>query len=754
MARIGGRGYRRWRMWLAVVGGLLVAATVSYAGVQLASGGLKPSDTAGLLGLPVGVAALAVAAMGLRRLPDGDLAQLARGWTATLAEQVEEDGQRQWRQLIGDDTQRINLAFTLRPELGRAAVVPADVGRLFEGTPIFPDVASYYRRTCPRRLVVTGGPGAGKTVLALELILALIEGRQEGAPVPVRLSLSEWDTTTPLSEWLARHLVDVYDWPAEMAEELIRQRRVLPVLDGLDEMDPTAPDGTPFPNAPRAQAALDALNAYQDGRAAGPVILTCRTRHYEALSSRTRLLDAARIDIDRVTPDTARVYLHQRALDPARWQPVLDVLGRDSSGPLATTLSTPWRLSLAATVYAQDGDPADLLRHTTPADLDEHLLARFIPAATDLHPRPHRPYTAGDVHRWLARLAAYLNTASPAPEDAVGADTGPRTDLVLHQLWPLAGRRRVRATDAVLTTLAVLLPLPLAWATSSPLTFGTLIALSAVLAGSSAAGALVAPPRRVHWGRLRTKAGSRGFAGGFAGGLGGGLAIGLAFGLAFGLLPRLAVTLGDMPAQGLGAELAFGAVSGLSSGSAAGLASGFTSAIGSEPPTSARPRDVLRSDLLRGLAVGLGVGLAFVLGVGLALVLGGGFAVGFVSGLGAGLVSGLGARLAFVLGVGLASGYGFGFGYGYGLVSGLGIAGGIAGGIAFGLGIGLALGAPSGRRYLVFVLCAKGKLPRRLGVFLDWACTAGLLRLAGAAYQFRHRELQQWLACHPSPPPV
>lgn len=684
MARIGGRGYRRWRVWLAVVGGLLMAASMLYAGVQLARGGLKPSDTAGLLGLPLGVAGLVFATMGLRRPPEGDLAQLARRWASTLAEQVKEDGQRQWRQLIGDDTQRINLTFTLQPEPGRAAVAPADTGRLFKGTPTLPDVASYFRHTCPRRMVVTGGSGAGKTVLALELMLALIEGREEEDPVPVRLSLAEWDTTTPLLKWLARHLVDVYDWPAKMAEELISQRRVLPVLDGLDEMDPTAPDGTPSPNAPRAQAALGALNAYQDGLAAGPVILTCRTRHYEALGQRTRLLDAARINIDRVTPRTARAYLRQRAHDPARWQPVLDVLGGDPTSPLATTLSTPWRLTLAATVYAQDGDPADLLHHATQADLDEHLLARFVPAATALHPR--RPYAAGDVHCWLARLAAHLNTASPALGAPVGADTGPRTDLVLHQLWPLAGPGRVRATDAVLTTLAVLLPLPLAWATPVPLVIVTLIALSAVVAGSSAALALVPPPERVHWGRFRTKAARRGLVWGLVAGLPVGLVAGLLGGLAAGLVAWLAL----------------------------GLPVGFANAIGHEPSTSARPCDVIRSDLLRGLVVGL----AFMLAIGLLSGLATGFTAGSLLGLAAGL------------GVGLP----------------LALASGLMGGLTF--------GAPSGRRYMVFVLCARGKLPRRLGVFLDWACTAGLLRLAGAAYQFRHRELQQWLAQHPSPPPV
>jgi hypothetical protein len=72
---------------------------------------------------------------------------------------------------------------------------------------------------------------------------------------------------------------------------------------------------------------------------------------------------------------------------------------------------------------------------------------------------------------------------------------------------------------------------------------------------------------------------------------------------------------------------------------------------------------------------------------------------------------------------------------------------------AYGLGAAGLLNGGAVRRYLVFVCLARYDklLPLRLGLFLDWALEAGLLRLAGPAYQFRHRELQQWLATHPKP---
>lgn len=70
-------------------------------------------------------------------------------------------------------------------------------------------------------------------------------------------------------------------------------------------------------------------------------------------------------------------------------------------------------------------------------------------------------------------------------------------------------------------------------------------------------------------------------------------------------------------------------------------------------------------------------------------------------------------------------------------------------GLAVGLAVMLIRTAPL-RRYVAFLVCTRGKLPWRLGPLLDWCCAAGLMRQSGTAYQFRHRELQQWLRSHPN----
>ncbi|MFD9243113.1 hypothetical protein ACFV0D_14510 [Streptomyces sp. NPDC059556] len=85
---------------------------------------------------------------------------------------------------------------------------------------------------------------------------------------------------------------------------------------------------------------------------------------------------------------------------------------------------------------------------------------------------------------------------------------------------------------------------------------------------------------------------------------------------------------------------------------------------------------------------------------------------------------------------------------------GTGTTRGIAFGIVLGLVLGLALGADASRWYLVFLALPRGRLPFRLGRFLDWAVGAGLLRRSGAGFQYRHREFQHWLRHHPEPPVV
>ncbi|MCM2388112.1 hypothetical protein [Streptomyces albipurpureus] len=579
-------------------------AAAVYVVRQLSHGGLKASDTAGLFAVALAVAAGLVAVVALRKQSQANTAAfadatLARGWAATLAGQVQAGEGAVWRKLLGDDTERINLAYTLVSGGVRPAAAP-NAGRLFADGPggsAVPDIVAYYQTTKPLRLVITGAGGAGKTVSALELLLGLIEGRGEDEPVPVRIPLSRWETDRQtLPELLEQRLTEDYDWPRHMAAGLVGHGLVLPVLDGLDEMDPAGPDGLPDPAAPRATAVVEALNAYQQGGEAGALVLTCRTGHYDALVPRA-VVDAARVAVQPVGADDARDYLTGRAWDAGRWQSLTDHLAGHPHGLLAGVLSTPWRLCLAATVYHRDGDPAELLTLPDTDAVDAHLLARYIPAAVSTAPNPDG-YTAEEVHRWLHRLTRHLDPAGTAggtgAPGGAGAHGPEGTDLLLHELWPLAGRRRVRATEAALIAPAALVVLVLGLAARAfP---GWLVVVLSALPAAALTVPAVRPqrwtyPRRAAWTDRPRAATSW-------------LVAGVAAGLTAGLLTGVAVMI------------------------AAGLMAGITQ----EPGTGRRTRAAIRTDARLALIAGITAGLMAVLLAGIAFGLTVGLLVGLMVG--------------------------------------------------------------------------------------------------------------------------
>ncbi|MEV6316258.1 NACHT domain-containing protein [Streptomyces sp. NPDC051776] len=617
----------------------------------------------------------------------------------------------QVKQLLGRGGHRIDVSFRYTPEPANNAAGADPHGRLS-------DVLRYYRQLQPTRLVITGEPGAGKTMLALHLLLSVLAdpARTDTDPVPVCLSLARWDTVQPLQRWIAEQVGERFRdrgiTPADAAA-LVDLHRILPILDGLDEMDL---DGTPVARR-RATRALDQLNAYQNALGSAPVVVTCRTAQYAELAGvDVRMREAAHVEIAPVDHGRVAAYLTARTTCPRRWEPVRTLLAAAPGGTLGRSLHTPWRLNLAVTVYEQRHpdtlaylhDPAELCALPSPSAVRDHLLARYLPAATSQHPeRPDR-YTAQQTHQWLAALADHL--AGTATTTGGRGASGPGTDLVLHQLWPMAGRTRVRAADTLVTglitvTFALLLVLQVpAGLPTRQLLAGAAPALAGVLAVWRACSASVPAPRAGQLQRLRSEAKRRQLRRAVMGGLAGALAFALvgalAGALALGPTGALTAALGASVTGGLAGALTLALT-----GSAADTAprSDFV------PPTD--PRHLVRDDALFGLTLGL---------------------TGALSG---GLMSGLTGGLAIGLPVGRSAGMWFG----------------VTGGLAIGMALGLCLLGGAGRRYGIFLLCSRGRLPWTLRSFLHWAYEAGLLRISGMAYQFRHRELQDWLVAHPRP---
>ncbi|WP_370082510.1 NACHT domain-containing NTPase [Streptacidiphilus sp. MAP12-16] len=669
----------------AIAAAACVAGSV-WALVNLISA-TNTNDQLGLLGFLVGMVPIGAGAV--RLLKSAGEVDGARA-SGKLAAAVEASELAQRTQLLGGDNQPINVGFCFRAAPSRGAEDAAATGSLS-------GITEYYRRLRPQRLVITGAPGSGKTVLALELMLGLLERRGPDDPVPVRLALAGWDATQTLEEWLADELVDTYRLSGATARALVQQRRVLPVLDGLDEMDAA---GVPVGSS-RAAAALAELNAYQAGRSKAPLVLTCRTGQYDALAHRARLLDAARVEVEEVTPAQAHAFVTTRVWDPLLWHAVLDALDHDPHGTAARILSTPWLLTLAVTVYEADGDPAELLAPADPRALREHLLGRFVPAATDMHVRAgNTPYQPHDVERWLTVLARYLNDNARSRRTVRGQLLS-GTDLVLHRLWPITGNRARVLDTAMCAAVGLLILSLLGWSAiqdDTQIPGNVAVALLVCCWILVASGITWPTPKGIDRRRLSTPRGLRA------------VAVPVSFGFSAALVTGLATALPtsspDYPLTralvgALGVYLPIGLV--------AGLAFGLRVNLETSAPRGAveGPREAVRADIRAGCMAGIAVGLAT------------GLTQGFLS------LSGS----AFTL------------------------AGTLWNAAALGLSLGVVLCFPSGiiwagawRRYVATLLCTRGRLPWRLGRFLDWAYGAGLVRVSGTAYQFRHRELQDYLA--------
>ena len=475
---------------VAVIGGVvwfLAQRSLAEADNWASVGGLVLSLAVGVPGLVVSVVALRVA-----RSP-GESRPLEEFADALVAEYRRERGFRD-----------VNDLLPVRWQGGRVDAA-AEAFRLLDHS----------------RLVILGEPGAGKTVVALELALGLLDERERGDRVPVILPVASWN---PIEEtpqaWVQRRLVELY--PAlgathatsTFAAHWVWHEMLLPVFDGLDEMA-----------EPARAVALDSLNRWLPR--SEPLVLTCRTDDYRRLLAGDvlPLADAAVVELAPLGIEEVLAYLRDATPPPSRakWD------GFTTTGPAAEALSTPLMAGLARASYSRtSADPARLDGFSTRADVEEHLLAGYVPALY------------GDDERALRSLRSLAWLLERRG-----------TQQLLWWHIPLITHRV--AFLAVVTGLFVLIGLlnevfvPLPIMRRYPVVVGLAVGLALIATGRQSS-----PPSRTRVG-LRTTPGdwpsaARSMAIGFAGSL----AAGFGFGLVYSYV---SLVTGGVPAFAEGLEV-------------------------------------------------------------------------------------------------------------------------------------------------------------------------------------------------------
>ena len=139
-----------------------------------------------------------------------------------------------------------------------------------------------------RALLILGEPGTGKTITLLQLAQDLIERVEQDEsfiePVPVVFNLSTWSQGQTLIEWLVAELSSKYQIPKRMGQPWLEQHRILPLLDGLDEVNP----------ADRA-ACVEAINTFGQEFGLSGLAVCSRVTDYTALPVRLKLNGAIRL---------------------------------------------------------------------------------------------------------------------------------------------------------------------------------------------------------------------------------------------------------------------------------------------------------------------------------------------------------------------------------------------------------------------------------------------------------------------------
>ncbi|MDQ2995499.1 MAG: NACHT domain-containing protein [Chloroflexota bacterium] len=621
-------------------------------------------------------------------------------------------------------------------------------------------------------LLILGAPGAGKTTLLLELARDLIARAEQDPyhPIPVVVNLSSWaHKRRPLTEWLVDELNTKYDVPRRVGKAWVEGDALLPLLDGLDEVQPE-----------HRVACVEAINAFRTDHGLVPLTVCSRIADYDALAKKLRLQGA--VLVQPLTPEQIDAYLARAGQKLAGVRAALQ-----HDAPLRELAATPLLLSVMALAY-QDMPVESLEVVETAQERRRHLFDAYIEAMFKRRSRQTR-FSREQTVQWLGWLARgmvahtqtllHIERLQPAWLQApwhhryyamgeglaVGAILGFGVGTIwwltpaLNTTNPLESLKLEQITIAGLASGAVQL---LAWLFSGLLAgigmgvlMGLVIGVLMGLVNREQAFDQAAVQRG--WQSLHTAIpvgcavgllsglafGIRdGLGGGVWQGLGFGLVAGLASGIGAGALYGLAVQPGSIAvvetlgwswlqarrwlavtlAAGLGIGLIFGQVTrpayGLAVGLAVGLVAGlFRGLTGGEIEAKTLPNQGIRRSIRNAVRIGCLAWLTM------------GLVTGSLGGLARGVTLGMSAWNLVLLVIWFSAGW---------LVNGL----------AGGVGAGLVYGGFAVIQHLALrcVLWRSGALPLHLVAFLDYCAERIFLRKVGGGYLFAHRLLMEHFA--------
>ena len=187
--------------------------------------------------------------------------------------------------------------------------------QLPQGTEII-DV--FDRTAIAGKLLILGAPGSGKTTTLLELANDLIARAKDDVdkPIPVLFNLSSWkEDKQHIADWLVTELMSTYGIPKAISKQWLKNRQLLPLLDGLDELESS-----------RQQKCVLAINQFLESEQGSRSLVVCsRQQEYDLYKTKLHLNGSiclqplTEAQIQKYLQDVRRFDIWQSIQDSMIW---------------------------------------------------------------------------------------------------------------------------------------------------------------------------------------------------------------------------------------------------------------------------------------------------------------------------------------------------------------------------------------------------------------------------------------------------
>ncbi|MFO8037882.1 MAG: NACHT domain-containing protein [Sodalinema sp.] len=255
------------------------------------------------------------------------------------------------------------------------------------------------------RLLILGSPGSGKTTVLLQLAQTLVERAEKTAtdPVPVLLNLSAWNSNfKDIRSWIILDLKLKYGIRQDIARKWLDRGRILPLLDGLDELMSQC-----------QETCIESLNQFLPDWSGMPLVVCCRLEEYQLYNQHLGLNGA--LILQPLSDSQIQAYLQQAKCDWL-WQAIRhdsDIMNPEhglARSPLFLTILVLASDNLPPEIWKQSVSPTQRREVLFEAYIQTRLQRRYLGGANLAATRHgQKPYQDDEqTKHWLGWLASRL----------------------------------------------------------------------------------------------------------------------------------------------------------------------------------------------------------------------------------------------------------------------------------------------------------------------------------------------------------